>query len=920
MNSMPFLWIIFSYFLGSIPFGYLIGRLSGKNVLEVGWRKTSGSNVFKNVGKWQGVLTAILDVSKGYAAVYGARTLGLSSEVQVLSGVAAVTGHNWSLFLKFAGGRGIGTFAGAFLALSPQILLLAVIPLIILAVVWNTAIGTILFLFAAIFLSRYLNQFGTAGVFTTLSLVPIFIKRLSPIEEIKESQRKAQLLRNRLIFDDDVALLELRIKRIFQKTKGSHGLFMKIMKPVTAPFWLPPKVGWQVAKFGVKMAKKPIGKFILKPQEKVVNEIKTEDFKKMMVAAAKKIVVHQEEINKINVFPVADKDTGYNLAATLLGIEGTISQRNYQTLRELTKDIKEAAMINARGNAGMIYTGYLIEVLDRVKHLETIDAFHLALAMRRGIKAARSSIAEPVEGTILDTVKAAGERAYEVAKFKDPALGKQEKNIIKMLEEAQKSSDIALKETKEKLQVLKENDVVDAGALGFVKILEAWVESLKGVEVASPIFSPETEEKLKYRVEEDKSSSSPFAAARVYEVVLSFRKNKEISAEDLKNELSSLGDSLEILELEDKIKLHIHTNEPELVREKFRHLPEFESRVEELLYSSSPFAAARAIEDMEHSGLAGDESKDSSSPTRAQRRVEKNRMFFDSPRRALGLVVDEVADLPKEFLEKYNIEEVPFTTRFPDGEFITSKEDIYQKMKEALATGRHLPTTAAPSFKNFLSVYQNALKNFEKILVITISSKLSGAYSSARIARSVFKKPEKLDIFVFDCFTAEVGEGLAAIKTQELISQGKTTEEIVEKLKEFCPKITLLACIDDFKYVVRGGRVRLPKIFIGPTSFIQKLGIRFLVGLKNGKVKFFGASLGKDKARILAEEIDLQRRGGAIQVAIAHADNLKEAQKLKTELEKRPQIKVLYISSVSPVVATHTGPGALLAAFHPIDK
>jgi len=145
-------------------------------------------------------------------------------------------------------------------------------------------------------------------------------------------------------------------------------------------------------------------------------------------------------------------------------------------------------------------------------------------------------------------------------------------------------------------------------------------------------------------------------------------------------------------------------------------------------------------------------------------------------------------------------------------------------------------------------------------------------------------------------------------------------EEIIEKLKEFCPKITLLACIDDFKYVARGGRVRLPKIFIKPASFIQKLGIRFLVGLKNGKVKFFGASLGKDKARILAEAIDLERKGVEIKVAIAHADNLKEAQKLKIELEKRPKIKVLYVSPVSPVVATHTGPGALLAAFYPVDN
>ncbi len=122
---MSFLWVIFSYLLGSLPFGYLIGRLSGKNVLTIGWRKTSGSNVFKNVGKWQGALTGILDVFKGYFAVRIAKELGLSNEIQIFSGVAAVAGHNWSIFLKFSGGRGIGTFIGAFFGLSANILGLA---------------------------------------------------------------------------------------------------------------------------------------------------------------------------------------------------------------------------------------------------------------------------------------------------------------------------------------------------------------------------------------------------------------------------------------------------------------------------------------------------------------------------------------------------------------------------------------------------------------------------------------------------------------------------------------------------------------------------------------------------------------------------------------------------------------------------
>jgi len=285
----------------------------------------------------------------------------------------------------------------------------------------------------------------------------------------------------------------------------------------------------------------------------------------------------------------------------------------------------------------------------------------------------------------------------------------------------------------------------------------------------------------------------------------------------------------------------------------------------------------------------------------------------------LGLVGDEIADLPKEFLEKHDIIEVPFTTRFPDGEIITSKEEIYQKMKEALKTGRPLPTTSAPSFKEFLSAFQKAFEKFEKILVITVSAKLSGAYSSARIARSIYKKPAKLNIYVFDCFTAEVGEGLVVMEAQELISRGEKMEEVVEELKDFCPQIALVVCLNDFRYMARGGRLKLPKIFVNPLSFIQKMGIRFLVGLKNGKFKFSGVRLGKDMAGILAEEIDKQRKGRKIRLAIAHADRRAAAEKLESILRKKSGIEVLFVSPVSPVVATHTGPGALLVAFHPVD-
>ncbi len=361
-------------------------------------------------------------------------------------------------------------------------------------------------------------------------------------------------------------------KKIIKKTKNSSIRIAGLIKPLARPILIPPKIGWEVAKLGAKIAvngvkvvTRPIQK-ILAP-EKAITELNVQDLKKMMLSASKKIVLHQEEINKINVWPVADKDTGYNLAATLLGIEGVINQREYGSILELTRDIKEGAMVNARGNAGMIFTGYLIRFLEQIKSLDKVDGIKLSIAMRKGTKAAYRSIFNPVEGTILDVMKAVGKKAYETAKVN------KERNIVKILEESQKAGKLALDATKEKLEVFKQNNVVDAGGLGFLKILEAWLESLKGTNQL-----PEVDELR---------SSSPFAAARVrevakpvisesktagkreyqYDLVFQIRKIKTAELEKLKEELGLLGNSIDILESEDRIKIHIHSNFPEKIKE-----------------------------------------------------------------------------------------------------------------------------------------------------------------------------------------------------------------------------------------------------------------------------------------------------------------------------------------------------------------
>lgn len=219
----PIFFIIISYLLGSIPFGFIFTKIfSGKNILEIGWRKTSGSNVFKNIGFLPGLLTAVFDIGKGSFSVWLARNFGLGLQIQVFCGLFAVIGHNWSIFLKFAGGRGIGTFLGAFLILSPKILFISLLPALILVLFWDTSVATIFFLLILIFVSWKENILNSIGLLPLLSLFPIFLKRLSPLREI--SLQKPEIIRNRLLFDDDNFHSEWRIKRLIKKLKKNKFL------------------------------------------------------------------------------------------------------------------------------------------------------------------------------------------------------------------------------------------------------------------------------------------------------------------------------------------------------------------------------------------------------------------------------------------------------------------------------------------------------------------------------------------------------------------------------------------------------------------------------------------------------------------------------------------------------------------------
>jgi len=589
-----------------------------------------------------------------------------------------------------------------------------------------------------------------------------------------------------------------------------------------------------------------------------------QQFKKMLLQSCQKIEENKEEINKINVFPVPDMDTGNNLAKTLKGVEEAIKNKEFKNLEELSKAVLEGAMISAQGNAGVIFTGFLagfLPVLDK----NPLDAEKLTKAMIAGAKRARGSIQNPKEGTILDVIEATAEAIKENSK--------KESDISNLLKRATKRAEDALLATREKMEILKKANVVDAGGLGFLMILESYLEALEPP-LAKPIKKEEKpSEKIRSFIQ---------TISYRYEVVFLI-KDLKIDQNELQKKLAKLGDSLEVLKIENKIKVHIHTDDPDKVTEVARN--------------SGKILDIR-IEDMAKE-ISGEESI---------RKV------------SIGIVVEDIADLPEKILEKYQIETVSPILDWPE---VTSLpgENIYQKMREAEKKGiKELGKTSQPPPGAYLKAFKKQLQKFEKVLCISISSKISGCYNSACQAKDMLGDSSR--VFVLDSLNGSVGQALLVLRAIELIQEKREINEIIEELKKLIPEVRLYLFLEDPRWIEASGRITHSQA--NWIRKMKKIGIRPILELKNGIIQKGGISMfTKDISETVFKVIEkrsqkFRKKGRKIRVLIAHADNLQGAEKLKKMLKEKLEAEVPFISVACTLAGSRLGPGGLIASWHPI--
>ncbi len=181
MINYNFLWPIFCYLFSSIPQGYLIPKwVSGKDIRKIDKEKLSGSNVIQNIGILPGVAVGLIDVLKGVLAVFGAQKLGLSLELIAISGILALCGQMWPIFMKFWGGRGGSVCIGSLVILSPEILLISALPWVLLRILWKkygSSIGMILLIIISAILGFYFKEKAVL-MFSSLALFLVYLQRI----------------------------------------------------------------------------------------------------------------------------------------------------------------------------------------------------------------------------------------------------------------------------------------------------------------------------------------------------------------------------------------------------------------------------------------------------------------------------------------------------------------------------------------------------------------------------------------------------------------------------------------------------------------------------------------------------------------------------------------------------------------------
>ncbi|HUH14043.1 MAG TPA: DegV family protein, partial [Longimicrobiales bacterium] len=584
-------------------------------------------------------------------------------------------------------------------------------------------------------------------------------------------------------------------------------------------------------------------------------------FRRALIAGCEHGQRARAELNRINVFPVPDGDTGTNLAMTLRAIRDGLRGTRTRSLAVVAQEAAEASILGARGNCGMILSHFLLGLSESIGERRRLRPREFGEVMHGAVTHVYGAIERPVEGTILTVMRESAEEARAA----------DERDFLPLLERVLERARISLARTPDLLPVLRKAGVVDAGAMGFVEMLEGMLLYVHG----DPIVALGEPADFGDAPSAAAAADYPTASERYRFCTEALVRGEGLPASTVvRTALHELGDSLVVISTGDILKIHIHTDQPEGVFEYLRGVGRL---------------VTHKAEDMEAQHAAAGRAA----------------AGHQAVRRPVGVVSDTGCDLPEEVVRAHGIHLVPLLLMFEEGAVRDRFDMDAGTFVERIRAGAR-PTTSQPSPASFLETFERAAEEAEALVVVSLASALSGTFASAEAAA---KRLSSAPATVVDSRGASLLQGLLTVRACELGELGVAPDEIARRLAAIRDRSGIIFTVDTFDRLLASGRVGRGRALLG-----RVLDIKPILELNPaGTVE--AADRVRGRERVLPRVMELletriPERFEELRFGIVHVACPEVVDEVAAALRERWGEREILSAPATPVIATHIGPGA----------
>ncbi|MCH7895258.1 MAG: DegV family EDD domain-containing protein, partial [Proteobacteria bacterium] len=465
------------------------------------------------------------------------------------------------------------------------------------------------------------------------------------------------------------------------------------------------------------------------------------------------VIADQERLNRINVFPVPDGDTGTNLALMMRTMIGALTQKSSAHIGKTLMTAADAALDGARGNSGAILAQFLQGLCDSAAEYPIMNTRQFSQAVANGAEYAAQALQDPVDGTLLTVLR---DYSDAVANWCEKQAGP---DFVALLHHGLERARQSLANTPKQLEVLRKAGVVDAGGQGFVDLLQGIHDFIGSGSLRQGWDLPEIDE------HEPGPGAGKIEDLEYRYCTECMVSGTKIDRRKLREQISELGNSMVIAGTHRKVKIHIHVNHPQ---EVFAIAGQF-GRV-----------SASKADDMHKQQLSA------------------------HARGKVAVIADSAADIPDEQFEKLNIHMVPVQVHFGDRTYLDKVSITADEFLALLESHPEHPQTSQPAPGDFRRQFEFLCSHYAEVISISVTGAGSGTYQAALAAAR--RLPGK-SITCIDSRNLSIGEGLVAMYAAECAQAGIDGDRLVSAVMDIIPKTHAYALLGDIEYAVRGGRI-----------------------------------------------------------------------------------------------------------------